>query len=105
MSGREFRSFQEGRPDHERWELIRGVPVMMVPPTIAHQRIADNLTRLLNEALAKHDVKNRFLGVPGQGKVTLLDLEDLVLEGEMGAFIGAAQRLLSSIARFVRLLL
>jgi Uma2 family endonuclease len=55
MSGREFRSFQEGRPDHERWELIRGVPVMMVPPTITHQRIADNLTRLLNEALAKHD--------------------------------------------------
>jgi Uma2 family endonuclease len=26
-----------------------------VPPTISHQRIADNLTRLLNDALAKHD--------------------------------------------------
>jgi hypothetical protein len=22
MSGTEFRAFQEGRPDHERWELI-----------------------------------------------------------------------------------
>jgi Uma2 family endonuclease len=52
MSGAEFRSFQETRPDHERWELIKGVPVMMVPPFIAHQRIADNLVRLLSGALA-----------------------------------------------------
>ena len=49
------RSFQETRPDHERWELVKGVPIMMVPPTISHQRIADNLTRLLNDALAEHD--------------------------------------------------
>jgi Uma2 family endonuclease len=28
---------------------------MMVPPTISHQRIAGNLERLLNDALAKHD--------------------------------------------------
>jgi Uma2 family endonuclease len=28
---------------------------MMVPPTISHQRIADNLTRLLNDARAEHD--------------------------------------------------
>ncbi len=55
MTGAQFRSFQETRPDHERWELVKGVPVMMVPPTIAHQRIADNLTRLLNDALARHD--------------------------------------------------
>jgi Uma2 family endonuclease len=27
----------------------------MVPPTIAHQRIAGNLEQLLNDALAKHD--------------------------------------------------
>jgi Uma2 family endonuclease len=53
MSGREFRSFQQTRPDQERWELVRGVPVMMVPPTIAHNRIAGNLMRLLNEALAR----------------------------------------------------
>jgi len=55
MSGAEFRSFQETRPDHERWELVKGIPVMMVPPTISHQRIADNLTRLLNDALARHN--------------------------------------------------
>ncbi len=50
MTGAQFRSFQETRPDHERWELVKGVPIMMVPPTISHQRIADNLTRLLNDA-------------------------------------------------------
>jgi Uma2 family endonuclease len=55
MSGAEFRRFQTGRPDHERWELIRGVPVMMVPPTLAHNHIASNLQQLLNEALAKHN--------------------------------------------------
>jgi hypothetical protein len=43
MSGAEFRSFQERRPDRERWELVAGVPVMIIPPTIAHNRIASNL--------------------------------------------------------------
>jgi Uma2 family endonuclease len=52
MSGAAFRLFQETRPDHERWELVNGVPIMMVPPTISHQRIAGNLERLFNDALA-----------------------------------------------------
>jgi hypothetical protein len=34
MSGAEFRAFQAGRPDHERWELIGGVAMMMAPSTI-----------------------------------------------------------------------
>jgi Uma2 family endonuclease len=55
MSGADFRAFQEGRPDHERWELIAGVPMMMPTPSIAHNRIASNLERLLNDALARHD--------------------------------------------------
>jgi Uma2 family endonuclease len=46
-----FRQFLEGRPEEERWELIDGLPVMMAPPTRAHQRIASNLERLLNDAL------------------------------------------------------
>ena len=70
MSGAEFRSFQETRPDHERWELIKGVPVMMVPPIMSHQYIADNLTRLLNEALAKHNRSRRAVSRSG------LELED-----------------------------
>jgi Uma2 family endonuclease len=46
-----FRAWAETRPDEERWELIDGVPMMMTPPTKAHQRIASNLERLLNDAL------------------------------------------------------
>jgi Uma2 family endonuclease len=46
-----FRGFLEGRPEEERWELIDGVAVMMAPPTLAHQIIAGNLQRLLNDAL------------------------------------------------------
>jgi Uma2 family endonuclease len=65
MSGAAFRSFQETRPDHERWELVEGVPIMMVPPTIAHQRIAGNLERLLNDALVRHDATR--IAVQGAG--------------------------------------
>ena len=54
MSGAEFRAFQARRPDHERWELIAGIPIMVVPPVIAHNRIAGNIVRLLNDALAAH---------------------------------------------------
>ena len=55
MSAREFRALQAARPYHERWELIGGVATMMTPPTIAHNRIAGNLERLLNAALSAHD--------------------------------------------------
>jgi Uma2 family endonuclease len=54
MSGAEFRAFQARRPDHERWELLGGVAMMMAPPTIAYSQIASNLERLLNAALARH---------------------------------------------------
>uniref|UniRef100_Q07GZ1 Putative restriction endonuclease domain-containing protein n=1 Tax=Rhodopseudomonas palustris (strain BisA53) TaxID=316055 RepID=Q07GZ1_RHOP5 len=55
MSGGDFRAFQAGRPDSERWELIAGIPMMMTPPTLVHNRIASNLERLLSAALARHD--------------------------------------------------
>jgi len=54
MSVGQFRQFIEGRPDKERWELIDGVAMMMAPPTLAHQRIASNLERLLLDALEAH---------------------------------------------------
>jgi Uma2 family endonuclease len=54
MSAAQFRAFQNVRPDRERWELIAGVPMMMTPPTIAHNRIAGNLESLLNRALSRH---------------------------------------------------
>jgi Uma2 family endonuclease len=55
MSRATFRAFTAGRPEEERWQLIDGVPVMMTPPTKAHQRIASNLETLLLTALEKHD--------------------------------------------------
>ena len=54
MSLGQFRRFVEDRPDKERWELIHGVAMMMTPPTLAHQRIASNLERLLLDALESH---------------------------------------------------
>lgn len=65
MTGERFRAFQEGRPDHERWELVAGVPMMMTPPTIAHNRIAGNLERLLNEGLADYDLSRIAMQRPG----------------------------------------
>jgi Uma2 family endonuclease len=48
----EFLAFLETRPDEERWDLIEGVAVMMLPPSVAHQRIVQNLCALLNAAFA-----------------------------------------------------
>ena len=53
LSIQAFRAWIETRPDEERWELIDGVPMMMTPPTKAHQRIASNVERLLNDALER----------------------------------------------------
>ena len=60
-----FRAFVETRPEEERWELIDGVAVMMNPPTLAHQRIAGNLERLLNSALETHDPSRMAFQRPG----------------------------------------
>jgi len=49
-----FRAWLESRPDDEHWELIGGVIMMMAPASKAHQRIASNLERLLNDALEAH---------------------------------------------------
>jgi Uma2 family endonuclease len=47
-----FRAWTETRPEEEHWELLDGVPTRRAPSTKAHQRIASNLERLLNDALA-----------------------------------------------------
>jgi Uma2 family endonuclease len=54
LSVAQFRELIEGRPDKERWELIDGVAMVMATPTLAHQRIASNLKRLLLDALENH---------------------------------------------------
>ena len=47
-----FHAFRDERPKEEKWELIDGVPMMMPPPTLIHQRISGNLETLLNCQLA-----------------------------------------------------
>src|SRR3954451_4164993 len=54
LSIKAFRAGVESPPDSEHWELIAGAPVMMAPPTKAHQQIAYNLDRLLRDALERH---------------------------------------------------
>jgi Uma2 family endonuclease len=49
----QFHAFRDSRPAEEKWELIAGVPNMMPPPTLVHQRIARNLEALLNACLMR----------------------------------------------------
>ena len=47
----DFDAFRDTRPKEEKWELIDGVPMMMPPPTLIHQRISGNIQRAVNRAL------------------------------------------------------
>jgi Uma2 family endonuclease len=49
----QFHAFRDERPKEEKWELIDGVPMMMPPPTLMHQRIAGNLEFLFNSVLSR----------------------------------------------------
>lgn len=46
-----FHAFRDERPKEEKWELIDGVPMMMPPPSLIHQRISRNLGTMINERL------------------------------------------------------
>ena len=67
----EFMAFLETRAKEERWHLIEGNAVMMAPPSLAHQRIAQNFCELLNRAFAAqrsdlyayHEIAIRLPGV------------------------------------------
>jgi Uma2 family endonuclease len=61
----EFMAFLETRPEHERWDLIEGVAVMMAPPNYAHQLIVYNLCELLNNAIRAHRLA--MFACPGAG--------------------------------------
>jgi Uma2 family endonuclease len=50
----QFLDFAVTRPDEERWQLVDGIPMMMVPPSFTHQRIGRNLFALLDRALTRH---------------------------------------------------
>jgi Uma2 family endonuclease len=50
----QFLDFYMTRPDGERWQLVDGLPMMMVPPTPIHQKLGKNLLYLLDRALERH---------------------------------------------------
>ncbi|WP_457105118.1 Uma2 family endonuclease [Methylobacterium sp. P5_C11] len=49
MDVSEFRLWMESRPEHERWELLDGEPMLMAPPRERHQAIAANLIRRIGD--------------------------------------------------------
>ena len=65
LSMEQFHAFRDERPKEEKWELIDGVPMMMPPPTLVHQLIADNLNPLLNARL--REVKPEWRAVRDAG--------------------------------------
>jgi Uma2 family endonuclease len=91
MSGAEFRAFQHKRPDHERWELLGGVPMMMTPPTLSHNQIATNLQMLLNDALESHAPSKLAAQRPGLELASGDDKPEPDI-GVIDADFGAGQR-------------
>jgi len=90
-----FRAFYATRPDDERWQLIDGAAMMMAPPTPAHQRIASNLERLLNDPIERHDAQfaaYQRLGVDLTPTIEGYDPEPDVLVIDAGAGETAEQR-------------
>jgi Uma2 family endonuclease len=64
MTIEEFLAFMDTRPDGERWELIEGVAIMNPAPTQWHQRIAINISRILDDIkVATGATWTTFLGV------------------------------------------
>jgi Uma2 family endonuclease len=66
----QFLEFYMSRPNEERWQLVDGLAIMMVPPSFMHQRITDNLKSALKAALrsARPDLfafENVGLRIPG----------------------------------------
>lgn len=64
MTVEEFLAFYDSRPDGERWELIEGVAIVNAAPTEWHQRIAQNVSGVLDAWKLKTGAKwTAILGV------------------------------------------
>jgi Uma2 family endonuclease len=50
----QFLDFYLTRPDEERWQLVDGLAMMMVPATPIHQKLSKNLLYLLDRALERN---------------------------------------------------
>lgn len=75
-----FEAWRDSRPDEERWQLIDGVPMMMPPPTLVHQRIASNLERALETRL---DTLQNGMAVAREIGMKLPDVLDYLPEPDV----------------------
>jgi Uma2 family endonuclease len=111
----DFRAFLATRPDEEHWELIDGAARMMAPSTKAHQRIASNLERLLNDALQRFNPSLAAYQRVGlnlapvskdydpEPDVVVIDAEDTTDERYAGRFYLVAEIVSSSDRKTVQL--
>jgi Uma2 family endonuclease len=53
-SADKFLDFYAARPEGERWQLVDGLPMMMIPPTKVHQKLGKTFLTLLDRALERH---------------------------------------------------
>ncbi|MDQ6435204.1 Uma2 family endonuclease [Mesorhizobium sp. LHD-90] len=89
LTAEQFLEFIEDRPRGERWQLIDGVPfLMMSPAMLPHQRIGLNLIQRLNACLeihrpdvvAMHEVAVRVESHPNTRLVTDVAVVDFEVE-------------------------
>jgi Uma2 family endonuclease len=65
MSVEAFFAFTDTRPDHEKWELIDGAPVLQESPTLSHQVIVGNLIWCLLSI--RRERRPPWMAIPGIG--------------------------------------
>jgi Uma2 family endonuclease len=82
-----FLDFYKTRPEGERWQLVDGIATMMVPPSKVHQRIADNLLRLLDARL--QEAHPEMLGYRETG-VRIPDVSDFHPEPDVAVLLADA---------------
>jgi Uma2 family endonuclease len=65
MTVDEFYAFTDTRPDHEKWELIEGEPILNAAPSALHQRIVRNVIVALDNL--QHELAAPWEVLPGIG--------------------------------------
>lgn len=83
-----FHAFRDERPKSEKWELIDGMPMMMPPPSLVHQRISKNIDAILTERLRETQpdwMADREIGVLLEGDTLYNPEPDVtVIDREIG---------------------
>ena len=65
MSVEQFFAFTDTRPDHEKWELIDGEPVLQASPLSRHQTIVANVIGWLHNF--RRTQRASWTAIPGIG--------------------------------------